>query len=417
MRLLMICLLGICALYGTRDPVIEWNDQTLEAIRQEQTEAPVAARNLALVHLAIYDAVNAIDGLHTPYHLSPEVGPDADVNVAVTAAAHRVLLALYPEQSSRFDTLLLKQYQAVPDSFRKKEGIRVGREVAEALLRWRQDDGATRTGQYYFSRQSGDWIPTSQFREQPLLPLWGHVNPFCVKPLGKFQIEEPPEITSEQYAKELEQVYHLGGEDSLRRTPEQTEIALFWSDRPGTATPVGRWNEITQGLAVKYRNTVSQNAHLFALLNLALADAGITCWRCKYEHRRWRPLSAIHYAATDGNTRTRKDEDWEPLLKTPMTPEYGSSHSAFGGAAEVVLTAFFGDRVSVTVPTQTAGLEARIYSSVHLAAEEAAQSRVYGGVQFSSGKESGPKLGRQVGTFVVETELLPKKRTVMGMRR
>ena len=180
----------------------------------------------------------------------------------------------------------------------------------------------------------------------------------------------------------------MGGEESPRRTPRQTEAAFFWADGPGTATPAGHWNEIAQGMAIRQRNTVSQNARLFALLNLAMVDAGITCWRCKYEYRRWRPLSAIHYAEFDGNTRTRKDEDWEPLLKTPMHPEYVSSHSAFAGAAEVVLGSFFGS-IPVEVATEASGLANRSYDNVHLASEEAGLSRVYGGVQFPSGNENG----------------------------
>ncbi len=414
MRWLAICLLWSCALCGAQDPVILWNNEALAAIRQNRSAAPVAARNLAIVHLAIFDAVNAIEGSCVPYRLSPEVAADADIHVAVTAAAHRVLANLYPKQASRFDTLVLQQYQAVPESRRKKEGIRVGREVADALLRWRQTDGADQQGQYYFSRKPGDWLPTSQFKEQPLLPLWGHVNPFCIKPLSHFSLAKPPKVSSEQYAEELELVYQLGGLDSAGRTPEQTQIAFFWADGPETTTPVGHWNEIAQGLAVQQRTSVVQNARLFALLNLAMADAGIVCWRCKYEYRRWRPLSAIHYAHVDGNTRTRKDEHWEPLLAVPMSPEYVSAQSSFGGAAEIVLANFFGANLPVKVPGRTPGLAPRLYESVQRAAEEAGQSCIYGGVHFPSGSQNGLKMGRQVGAFVVENELLPQKKSGLG---
>ncbi len=405
-----ICLMWTCALFGGQDPVILWNNEALEAIRQNKTEGPVAARNLAVLHAAIFDAVNAIEGTYTPYRASLDKTYDADINVAVTAAAHRVLSKLYPEQSHGFDSLLLKEYKAVPESRRKKEGIRIGREVADGLLRWRQGDRADEKGHYYFSRRAGDWLPTSQFKEQPLLPLWGNVNPFCVKPLSKFALEKPPKLSSEQYADELELVYQLGGEDSSRRTPEQTKIAYFWADGPGTATPAGHWNEIAQGMSAKRRLSVSQNARLFALLNLAMADAGITCWRCKYEYRRWRPLSAIHYAGADGNPRTRKDEEWESLLRTPMHPEYVSAHSSFSGAAEAVLTAAFGANTPLKVPSEAHDMEERSYDNVRTAAEEAGFSRIYGGIHFPSGNQNGLKLGRQVGAFVLETELLPRGR-------
>lgn len=410
MRLLMICLLWTSALFSGQDPVILWNNQALEAIRQDKTEGPIAARNLAILHAAIFDAVNSIEGTYMPYRASLDRSSDADINIAITAAAHRVLSKLYPKQSSNFDTLLLQQYNAVPESRRKKEGIRIGREVAVQLIQWRQTDRSDQKGQYYFSRKAGDWIPTSQFKEQPLLPLWGEVNPFCIKPLSRFSVDKPPKLRSEQYADDVERVYQWGGEDSSRRTPEQTQIAYFWADGPGTATPAGHWNEVAQGMALKRRYSVSQNARLFALLNLAMADAGITCWRCKYEYRRWRPLTAIHYADTDGNPRTRKDEDWEPLLGTPMHPEYVSAHSSFSGAAEAILTAFFGTDAAVRVPSEAQGIDDRTFQTIHAAAEEAGESRIYGGIHFPSGNENGLKLGRQVGAFVLETELLPRKR-------
>ena len=239
--------------------------------------------------------------------------------------------------------------------------------------------------------------------------MWGNVTPFAIKSAKQFAVKEPPEVAGPEYAQEVETVYQLGGQESHHRLPDQTQAAYFWNEAEGTSTLAGHWNIIAQTIAQRQRTNMVQNARLFALLNMALADAGIACWHCKYEYRRLRPLTAIHYADRDGNTRTRPDMGWEPLLEAPLSPSYVSAHSTLSGAAEAVLAGYFGSNVPLNIPTETKDVAARSFSNVRAAAEEAGQSRIYGGVQFPLANQQGLALGREIGKYVVQNELLPKR--------
>ena len=187
------------------------------------------------------------------------------------------------------------------------------------------------------------------------------------------------------------------------RTADQSAIAKFWLDSAGTVTPPGHWNQIAADIAVRRGNTFEQNVRLFAVLNIALADASIIDGDQKYTFNRWRPLTGIQQADKDGNPQTTADANWTPLLNTPSSPAYVSGHSTFGGAADAVLTAFFGDNVSFTaVADASVNLPPRTFKSITEAAEEAGMSRVYGGVHWPSDNRDGLKAGRNLGKYVVE---------------
>jgi membrane-associated phospholipid phosphatase len=262
--------------------------------------------------------------------------------------------------------------------------------------------------------EPGDWNRTQPDLLPPLLPQWPLVKPFALPSGDAFRPGEPPDLGSEDYAQAVDEVYRLGRLDSLERTADQTEIAVFWSDGGGTATPPGHWNRIAMDVIMREQLSLLENSRVMALLNIALADAGIACWDAKYTYELWRPLDAIHEADLDGNRQTESDETWLPLLKTPPFPTYTSGHSTFSAAAAAVLTELFGENYSFESTSDAhSGLSqrplnkelvtTRQFTSFSDAAQEAGLSRIYGGIHFSFDDTAGQAAGTQIGEFVARS--------------
>ena len=388
------------------DVVLDWNDVTLSAIQRTSTPPPLAARALAMTHVAIYDAVNSIEPTHQSFVYSA-VSPATSRESAAAQAAFRVLLQLFPTERSRLEHALANSLARVPDGPEKSAGIRLGEIVAGRVLAWRKNDGSQRSGVYTPGTQPGQWRPTPPDFKPALLPQWSSVAPFGIASASQFRPAFPPDLTSDEYASDFEEVRTLGALNSDIRSRDQTQIAYFWADGPGTVTPPGHWNRIAQSVARSTGLSLHENARLFALLNVALADAAIVCWDMKFACNLWRPITAIQEADTDGNDRTTRDPNWRPLLDTPPFPSCTSGHSTFSGAAAQVLALFFGgDRMSFT---DTSGVErvSRTYHSFSQAAEEAGRSRIYAGIHFQFDNRAGLQSGRAVGQYIFEHYLQP----------
>lgn len=385
------------------DTVLEWNRHALDAIRRDRTPPPLAARNLAILHAAIFDSVNPIYQSHKPYLINLRATEVIDPHVAAACAAHRVLVSLYPKQKTRLNLLLQVDLAVVEKGKPKSRGITLGRYVADQILDARSKD--TKTSAVYRAKQAiGVWRPID--RTPPLLPGWGAVRPFGVKNTRDFRPPAPPVLTSDAYGDELNEVKDLGSRNSKKRTAEQSIIAWFWNDGPGTSTPPGHWNQIAQVVSVDKDLTIEENARLFALLNIALADAAIVCWRSKYSYRLWRPITAIREADRDNNQTTQRDAKWEPLLPTPPFPSYTSGHSTFSGAAATILEKFFGnDDIEFTVASDGYPGMRRAYKSFSEAALEAGKSRIYGGIHFQCDNREGLALGHAVALEVFRSRL------------
>lgn len=388
------------------DVVLDWNATLLNAVAADATAPPVAARNMAMVHVAIYDAVNAIDQTHSDYYVDALAPEGASREAAAAAAAHRILVNLYPTQIAAFDKQLELSLAEVADGQSENDGVALGQFVAEQILDWRSTDGSSNVVEYSPGTEPGDWQPTPPGFLPELLAQWSNVTPFAMTSTDQFRPDGPPALDSAEYAAEVNQVKELGSIDSTTRTADQTEIANFWADGPGTFTPPGHWNQIAEYVALAQGNTLSENARLFALLNIAEADAAIAAWDAKYEYDLWRPVTAIQQADTDDNPDTIADLNWEPLLVTPPFPEYVSGHSTFSGAASAVLTSFFDDNVNFTTGSLSTPGISREFNSFSEAAEEAGMSRIYGGIHFPSGNEDGLAAGGALGNYVAQNFLV-----------
>ena len=406
----------LLAAHAPGDVVLDWNDQALAAIRFARSNPPVASRNLAIVHLALFDAVNAIERQFDSY--LPENATDdkkvkpskVDPVAAAAAAAHRALVALYPTLVAQFDAALAASLADVKDGPAESAGVALGRATADRLLAARANDGSGATVPYTPGAGPADWQPTPPASAPALLPGWGAVDPFAISAGDQFRPAPPPDITSAAFAAAFDQVKSLGSATSTTRTADQTQVALFWADGGGTATPPGHWNAIAQDVADQRRTTrdLADTARLFALLNAGLADAAIACWDAKYAFDLLRPITAIRNADADGNPLTLADPAWSPLIATPPFPSYSSGHSTFSAAAATILSSFFGtDRVTFTTTSDGLASATRSFTSFSAAAAEAGMSRIYGGIHYTFDNAAGQECGEQIGRLITRTLLQP----------
>ena len=408
--------------------VQDWNAATLNIVRQWTTtsndpyqgrivtaQPPLVARNLAMIHAAMFDAANAVTGKYDGYRvdLPPQVG--ASESAAAAAAAFEVAKSLYSalDEIAVWQASLNETLAQVPDGAAKTLGIELGRSVGKAILADRVNDGAKASSTYVPTTEVGKWRRTFPDFLPPLLSQWPNVRPFSLASGNEFRPAPPPAVGSTEYAAAVDEAMRMGGFQSIERTAEQTEIALFWADGGGTATPPGHWNSIATDVTLSQGTGLLETARTFALLNIAMADAGIASWDAKYHYDVWRPIDAIRQADSDSNATTVGDPSWIPLLKTPPFPAYTSGHSTFSGAASAVLTSLFGDNVAFASqsdghlaaeqrPLDPSQIVTRHFASFKQAAEEAGMSRIYGGIHFRFDNTAGISLGDQVGTAVIE---------------
>jgi hypothetical protein len=383
------------------DVVTDWNNAALDAIRAGNTAPPIASRSLAILHVSIYDAVNGIAHTHERY-LVPSVAPaTASREAAASAAAHKALVNLFPANATSFDALHAAILAGIPDGPRKRVGIIWGEFVADVILFVRAHDGSDAFVPPPGGSGPGVWVPTPPAFLPYLLPQWGFVVPFGMNSSSQFRPPGPPSLDSQRYAADYEEVKQLGAAVGSTRTEEQTEIARFWADGAGTETPPGHWNSIAQIIADTRGNTLEENSRLFALLNIAMADAAICSWDAKYTFNFWRPVTAIAFAEPELN--------WMSFITTPPFPDYVSGHSTFSAAAATVIPLFF-DTEDLPFTTGSDFLPGvfRSFATCFDAAEEAAVSRIYGGIHFRFASEDGLQAGISIGEWTVAHYLLPR---------
>jgi membrane-associated phospholipid phosphatase len=388
--------------------VIEWNRALLVIVRTPGAQPPTihSTRNFAILHAAIFDAVNNIDGFFSPYLVRlSDVARQASQPAAADQAAHDVLVALYPAFQTTLDAELQQDLAQIQDGKNKNDGITVGQTVAAQILAFRSNDGSGVTPPSFVpGNDPGDY----QFTPPNFAPAdftqWPAVTPFALARADEFNPEPPPALTSDEYTRVFNEVKSLGEIDSKTRTSDQTVIGNFWN---GNIQDF--WNEIAQTAALGHHLNLAQSARLFALLNISLADTTIAFFEAKYTDQFWRPVTAIQAAGTDGNPDTHPDEDWVPLTtKTAPDPSYPGAHSAISFAAAEILRLSFGDRFTFDVTSESLKGVTRHFTRFSAAAQEAGLSRIYAGQHFRTDHVAGKGLGRQVAESVVDTILLPR---------
>ncbi|QSJ15114.1 phosphatase PAP2 family protein [Nostoc sp. UHCC 0702] len=425
------------------DQVINWNNVYLQAIRLNGGAPGPIARTGAILHAAIYDAVNSIEKTYKPYLGTIPVKPGASKEAAAVFAAYTVLNSdsVYPnfnfpdakeKNKSFFNAELEKARKELQNSGLSKQSIQDGEELglaaAQAIIKNRQSDGFDDNTSYSSGTQPGDWRPTGS--GAAVTPNWGKVKPFSPTFIQRFRPTRPAGFSNKQallasveYAAQVNEVKRLGAANSTERTQEQTDIALFWAnDLDGTYKPPGQLYTITQIVSQLRGLSFSENARLFALVGLGLGDAAILAWDAKYDTDLdlWRPETAIQLADTDGNPGTTADPTWRPLSPnldgtrfSPAFPAYISGHATFGAVHSGILRNFFGtDNVTFTATSEDPHARGnngiritRTFNSFSSAALENGRSRVYLGVHFQWDADAAYISGTKLADFVFENLL------------
>ena len=407
------------------DQVIQWNRILLGILRTPGAQPPTVhpTRGMAMMHAAVYDAVNAIVKTHGGYVIQLKAPRHASVAAAAAQAAHDVLAQLYPSQASALDADLATSLATVPDGQAKDQGVRVGTTAAAQIVSLRSTDGSATTPiPFTPGTNPGDYQLTPPAFAQPVFTNWPLVKPFALRRANQFRPGPPPALTSSTYTAGFDEVKSLGELGSTTRTADQTQIAKFWG-----APIQNYWNEIAQTAALQHGDTLPQNARLFALLDLTVADSVIAFYDAKYTYRFWRPVTAIRAegaaaaraAAADAASgedpaessaaelaRVAADANWTPLANTALDPSYPGAHAVVSAAAADVLAGFFHtDRDSFAVTSEVLPGVERSFTSFSAAADEASVSRIYAGQHFRFDQVAGQTLGRRVAGYVLQNFL------------
>jgi len=394
------------------DAVTDWNVIALEATAVPPN-AILQSRALAIVHVAVYDAVRAVERQGNAYAVEVTAPADASAEAAAAAAAHSALVRLAPAQRSMLDTALNASLAKIADGRSKTDGIAVGTEVAEKILALRASDGAG--AKVTFTPRSGVGLYqlTPPQMTPAILAQWGAVAPFVLRTRAGLDFKGAPAVDSAQFARDFAEIKSVGARDSTTRTADQTAAAIFWTVQ--TAVP---WNAAARAASAVRGLSLWDNARLFALLAVATADSQIIGFEEKYRRPHWRPVTAIRAAAELDMPALLGDADWEPLLVTPPQPDYPSAHAIFSGAAEAVLRGFFGsDEVWVSVTAPGPFGVTRTFQRFSAMAEEVENARVWGGIHFRSTDVDGTEVGRRIGEIALrELPGSPRKNTQLEAR-
>lgn len=393
--------------------VLTWSDQALNAIRLARTPPPIAAHHLATVHAAIYDSVNGFTRTHQPWQGRAVAPAGASMDAAIATSAYTVINALWGQAAnpqiyrSAYDQALA----AIPDGPAKSDGIAFGRQIAEAVLAIRAKSGWNKPIEGVFSStDAGKWRETPPGFRPPVLPHWTKVVPFVMKSPDQFRPAPPPAVDSPEHAEEIAFVNKVGARDNAERTEYETLAAPFWADDLGSATPPGHWNVIAHDLTRRNQLTVPETARLFALLNLACADAGISCWDTKYHYSTWRPETAIREVTKEINPHAVAHPEFIPLMASPAFASYTSGHSTFSSAGSRILERYFRtDDIEFTTTSDGLPGAVRSFKKLSDARKEIGMSRVWGGIHFMSDNLVGQEVGLKLADYVYDNVLQPTR--------
>ena len=402
-RNLALFALAVFSLAGTgavfADEVTDWHQNTVNATQTGRASAIATMRILAIEQAAVFDAVNGIERRFTHLYVKPNGPHAASSRAAAIQAAYTTLIRFFPSQKTTLDAQREASLGALVGEGQQhiNLGVKWGQKVADEILALRCGDGFDAVFPPFTGGTApGQWRPTPPGNLAGQTPELAVLTPFLMTSPSQFRPPGPRALTSAQYAADLNEVKTLGRDVGSTRTAEQTQIGLFWGDSNQL-----HWNRIALAAVAQHPTTLSDNARLLALLNLALADANIVAFDAKYYYNWWRPISAIRLADTDGNDYTDPDATWTPLQTTPNHQEYVSGHSTLSGAAARVLAAIFGDNVTITHGSDTLPGVTRTHTSFSAIADEANESRIFTGAHFRSSCNDGKAAGDALGNFIV----------------
>ena len=382
------------------DVVLDWNAIALDAVVASGQLPPAGARTMAMVHVAVFDALAAVDRRYAPVAYRGSAPPAASAEAAAATAAFRVLADLFPAQRPTLEPAYGAALAAVPEGPPRDAGVALGEAAAAACLALRATDGAAGTESYRPRTLPGVYVPTTV----PAGSAWPGVRPWFLGEAARLRPGPPPALGGERWARDYDEVRRFGSRTSAERTPAQTEAARFW-----TITGPASWNPVVRALATSRPAPPVETARLFALVSVAAADAFLAVFDAKYAYGFWRPITAIRNGDLDDNDATTVDPAWAPLVDTPMHPEYPCAHCIAAAAVGAVLEAEFGDgevpAIAMTSPTAP-GVTHR-WTRVADYVKEVSEARIWAGVHYRHSTEVGAAMGREIGRLATATMLRP----------
>ena len=383
------------------DIVTDWNVTAFDTLKAANMGGNPQFRALAIMHVAMSDAVNTVQNRYTRHTLGIAFNPAASADVAAAAAARGVLVALVPGQKAKVDAVYTAVLGLLSDSPGKTAGIAIGEQAAAAVMAERADDATNVPDTYRPVTTPGAWIPTTP----PLFAEYARAKPWVFARADQFRPGPPPALASAVYARDYNETKELGGAKSTRRTPQQTEAVKFWT-QPNLGSA---WFEAARQLGAAKGLDLADNARLFALLSMVAANSFIVDWDAKFHYNFWRPVTAIRNGDLDGNDATERDPGWTSLNATPMHPECPSQAAIFGSVAARVVDAVVGPGVALRiVVTDTADPKVtRQFDNFAAIVEETRVVRIWGGIHFRNSLDVSDAMGRQVANYVVANSIRP----------
>ncbi len=390
---------------GRSDVVQDWN-AIMQATVNSQPPFP-QARFAAITQLAVFEAVNAITQEYKPYLGTITAPHNASPEAAAAAAAYGVLSNYFPASLSTLNGAYATSLAAIPDGPRKAAGIATGQAAAAAMIAARANDGSSPLEFFVpTSSNPGVWQPTpSCSAAGGLFFNWQNVTPFGIRSASQFFLRPPPALTSGRYTRAYDEVKEFGDANSTERTQERTNVVLFYEHE----NPAPLFNDTARQITTAKPRSLSENARAFALINMAISDAGVATFYNKYLYQFWRPETAIHEAGDDGNDRTTPDPNFEPLIATPCFPSYPSAHGVLSNAAREVMEKIYGEGpFSITLSTPGLAGVTLHYSRLEEITDDISDARVYGGIHFRTDQDAGAWLGIRIGDYIYNHKLRPE---------
>jgi len=394
-------LLAASSMAAMADVITDWDERAVAAGYTARMGPPPHTRVVAMVHLAMFEAVNSIDARYRPYRARLPAEPGASRDAAAAAAAHYVLVRAYPDQAAEMGKGLQASLAAVTDERARQNGVQLGERAGAAIMADRANDGAAGPDTYRPFTTPGKYVPTVL----PAASRWAGVRPFALKSGDQFRPGAPYALTSREWAADYNEVKRMGAKTGSARSAEQTDIARFWElTGPATHNPLAR-----QLVAAKSLD-VTDCARAFALVAMATADALISVFDAKYTYNFWRPVTAIRNGDMSGNDAIERDAAWEPFIPTPMHPEYPCAHCITQSAAAGVMQGVFGNSIPpMKLTSTTAPGVTRTFATYSDYVQEVINARVYDGVHYRTSGIVGADMGRRIAEYTVQNHLQPQR--------
>jgi len=400
---LLLLLSAILSHGSTHSSLESWRKILIDTARDQALAPNLTVRNLAMVCIGAFECLNAEEGNYSSIlGINKQVPNNYLASSAVRGCMIKLCTFMHPSRKERFLNLA-HQNSVQSGILAHNPSFLFGEWIALKILDWRKQDGASTTINYIGSEQPGKWRRTPPHFRPPEQPNWGNLEPFCIASKQSFMPPPPPNFGSQEYYDGVKEVKIYGSKTSSLRTKDQTECAIFWKDFSYSSTPPGHWNQIALFTARQEHLSPLEEARLFALLNLAMADAGIIAWKAKYQFALWRPVDAIRKANGFAHTARLHSTSWVSLLESPPHPEYPSGHGCYSGAAAEVLKFFFeSDSFDFFARSDSLPGTKRFFRSFSTCAREIANSRLWGGIHFSFSNESALQSGEKVAKYICQ---------------